>query len=96
MTNLTEASAQGAVCPMHEANQAIGLKATGELLLPHHKRAFTQYLPGDSGELELQIFYGYKEISFDEPELFAFGEELAIKTPSLAAAGVHSPCRQHS
>jgi hypothetical protein len=72
------------------------LKATDELLLPHHKRAFTQYLPGDSGELELQIFYGDKEISFDEPELFAFGEELAMKTLSLAAACVHRPCRQHS
>jgi hypothetical protein len=32
------------------------------------------------GSPELRLYYGHKEISFDEPELFAFGEALAMQT----------------
>ena len=46
------------------------------LELPRHQRAFVQYAENDDGVRELRVFYGDKEISFDEPELFTFGETL--------------------
>ena len=53
------------------------LKADDELVFPQHKRAVTQYATDASGGTELHLYYGEKEIVFDEPELFAFGEGLA-------------------
>jgi hypothetical protein len=42
-----------------------------------HKRAVVQYAQGESGADELFLYYFDKEVSFDEPDLFAFGEALA-------------------
>jgi hypothetical protein len=53
------------------------LAADDELVLPKHKRVFVQYVDGENGVTELRLYYGDKEISFDEPELFGFGEGLA-------------------
>lgn len=47
-----------------------------ELVLPLHKRVVTQYANSETGVRELRLFYDDKEISFDEPELFGFGEAL--------------------
>lgn len=60
------------------------LAATDELVLPKHKRVFVQYVNGESGVPELHLYYGDKEISFDEPELFDFGEGLAKQSRFLA------------
>lgn len=60
------------------------LAATDELVLPKHKRVFVQYVDGENGARELRLYYGDKEISFDEPELFDFGEGLA-KQPRFVA-----------
>jgi hypothetical protein len=54
-----------------------GLDPDEELVLPMHKRVVTQYAPGEDGGTELRLFYGDKEISFDEEDLFPFGEQLA-------------------
>src|SRR5436305_1773409 len=51
-----------------------------------HKRMVAQYAVGESGARELHLYYGDKEICFDEPELFAFGEALA-KQPRFLACG---------
>jgi hypothetical protein len=56
-----------------------------ELVLPMHKRVVAQYTTGETGARELRLYYGDKEISFDEPEYFAFGETLARQ--SRFAAG---------
>ncbi len=66
-------------CPFHAA-PAAAVKALAPedwLHLPHHQRMVTQRATAEDGTPELQLFYGDKEISFDEPELFVFGETLA-------------------
>src|SRR5215510_3809866 len=53
------------------------LEANDELVFPHYRRVITQYSTDASGTTELHLYCGAKEISFDEPELFAFGEGLS-------------------
>jgi hypothetical protein len=60
------------------------LKAEDELVFPLHKRAILQYSEAPSGSKELHLYYGNKEISFDEPELFDFGENLAKQSRFIA------------
>lgn len=60
------------------------LKPTDELALPLHKRVITQYATNEDGAKELRLFYDDKEISFDEPDLFAFGEMLGKQAQFLA------------
>lgn len=67
-----------------EISRRASLAATDELVLPKHKRVFVQYVDGESGTAELRLYYGDKEISFDEPELFDFGEGLAKQSRFLA------------
>lgn len=55
-----------------------------ELALPLHKRVVAQYAKNEEGITELRLFYGDKEISFDEPELFGFGESLARQSRFIA------------
>jgi hypothetical protein len=54
------------------------------LVFPLNKRAVTQYAVGENGSRELRVYYDDKEISFDEPDLFAFGEQLAEQSQFLA------------
>lgn len=61
------------------------LAADDELVLPKHKRVFIQYVDAESGATELRLYYGDKEISFDEPELFGFGEGLAKQSRFVAS-----------
>jgi hypothetical protein len=58
------------------------------LELPKRKSMVVQYAVNDDGARELRLFYGAKEISFDEPELFAFGETLAAQTRFRAGDAV--------
>lgn len=72
-------------CPMHAmAAKSRVLSIDDELIFPLHKRSIVQYSVGESGSRELSIYYGDKEISFDEPELFEFGENL-VKQPNFIA-----------
>lgn len=66
-----------AECPLQHRQPSAALAPDEELLLPMHKRVVTQYAAGEDGATELRLFYGDKEISFDEAELFPFGERLA-------------------
>ena len=67
-----------ATCPMPAmpAPRPV-LEADDELVFVQHKRLVMQYATDASGVTELHLYCGEKEISFDEPELFAFGEGLA-------------------
>ena len=56
------------------------------LVLPMHRRMVTQYALNDEGTRELRLYHEDKEISFDEPELFAFGEALARQSRFRAGA----------
>ena len=60
------------------------LAATDLLVLPMHKRVVTQYAINATGNRELRLFHGDKEISFDEPELFRFGETLGKQSRFIA------------
>jgi hypothetical protein len=65
-------------CPLQTMHtQRTVLDADDELFFTKHKRVVTQYTTDASGVTELHLYYGEKEILFDEPELFAFGEGLA-------------------
>jgi hypothetical protein len=59
------------------------LSPTDRLVVPHRKRMSYAYVTND-GVTELCIYYGLKEISFDEEKFFAFGEQL-VKQSCFAA-----------
>ena len=61
-----------------------GLELDDELILPQHKGMITQYSTDASGVTELHLYYNEKEITFDEPELFAFGEGLSKQARFVA------------
>ncbi|MFP2932902.1 hypothetical protein ACLESO_48695 [Pyxidicoccus sp. 3LG] len=46
------------------------------LYLPMRRRFMSEYVSTPEGTRELRIYYGLKEISFDEPELMPWGETL--------------------
>lgn len=72
-------------CPMHALRaQRTSVGADDELVLPKHKRAVVTYSANEAGVNELHLYYGEKEIVFDEPELFAFGEGLAKQSRFVA------------
>jgi hypothetical protein len=79
-----------AACPLHKVHaveaEPTALAPHDELVFPMHKRVFTQFSTDLSGVLELHLYYGDKEISFDEPELFAFGQTLAKQSRFQAGA----------
>jgi hypothetical protein len=75
-----------AECPLQHPTPTAALAPDEELVLPLHKRVVTQYASGEDGAPELRLFYGDKEISFDEPELFPFGERLAKQERFLAGS----------
>ena len=83
-----EETTQGAaVCPMHATQKhSAQLTQEDELVLPRHKRVVAQYTTDASGLTELHLHYGDREISFDEPELFAFGESLSKQARFMAGA----------
>ena len=65
-------------CPVDAMHtQRVSVAPDDVLFLPHHKRVVTAYSTNTAGEPELHVYYGEKEIVFDEPALFVFGEELA-------------------
>ena len=80
-----------APAPAHAASSPQQATATkrfvdpeDELALPLHKRVVVQYAKDAYGKTELRLFYDDKEISFDEPELFRFGETLAKQSRFVA------------
>ena len=73
------------ICPVDHAVPS-GLQAADELVLAMPRRMVVQYATTDDGRPELFLYYGDKEVSFDEPDLFAFGETLARQTRFRADA----------
>jgi hypothetical protein len=66
-----------ASCPV-----ATPLVATEPLYVPHRKRLVSAYDVDAEGGRELRINYGVKEVSFDDPRFFVFGEQL-VSEPSF-------------
>lgn len=66
-------------CPFHaneDATMIAGLQPGDRLSLPLHQRLVRHYSRAADGARTLHLYHGDKEISFDEPALFAFGEQL--------------------
>ncbi|WP_395700532.1 hypothetical protein [Aquabacterium sp.] len=61
-------------CPMRALH---ALQPQDELALPQHRRMVVQYLDDEDRRPVLHLFYDDKDIAFDEPDLFPFGEALA-------------------
>jgi hypothetical protein len=57
---------------------------TDHLHVPHRKRMSLAYMTAESGGRELQIYYGNKEVCFDEEHLFPWGEQLVRQTSFVA------------
>ncbi len=89
MHRQAEPTLPAAVCPMHGDVSVVPtverLSHTAMLVFPLHQRVITQLLKNEAGQDELFLFYGDQQISFEEPELFAFGQALARQ--SRFAAG---------
>ena len=69
-------SAGPGACPFAHDAPAAGLAPDDALHLPMNKRSVVQYAESPEGVRELHLYCGTKEIVFDEPDLFAFGEAL--------------------
>ncbi|MBS0150852.1 MAG: hypothetical protein JSR31_07910 [Nitrospira sp.] len=72
-------------CPVKgKSSERPQLSEDTNLLFLQHRRLYVEYSTAESGERELHLYYGEKEIAFDDPELFAFGEGLAKHERFLA------------
>ncbi len=60
------------------------LLETDTLIFPLSKSAYTQYSDEPDAPVEFRLYYGTKEICFDDPEQFAFGEALAKQSRFIA------------
>ncbi|HEX3481897.1 MAG TPA: hypothetical protein VHT91_43085 [Kofleriaceae bacterium] len=60
------------------------VQPTDRLRVPHPKRMSHAYVTTETGALELCLYYGDKEVAFDEARLFPFGEQL-VSLPSFVA-----------
>ena len=65
-------------------NSGRRLHESDELVFPLSKSAYTQYSEDPSEPLEFRLYYGTKEICFDDPAQFAFGEALAKQSRFVA------------
>jgi len=93
--------AAGGVCPfapspLHTAEPEpeptqeppVQIEPHDQLFLPLNKRVVVQYSAGGDGARELHLYCGPKEVIFDEPELFGFGETLAKHASFIAGSAV--------
>jgi hypothetical protein len=89
---LTEPAARSATageCALLHGDGAPPLRPMDELFLPLNKRVVVQYSVAADGARELHLYCGAKEVVFDEPELFAFGENLARHSSFVAGTASH-------
>jgi hypothetical protein len=66
----------------------VTLEPTQRMFVPHRKRLTHTYVINEEGVRELRIDYGLKEITFDEPHLFAFGEQLVRESSFTGEAAM--------
>ena len=86
-TGSADAKTAGCGCESVQA-PAFAVEPHDELVFPKHKRVVASYATDADGNSELHLHYGEKEIVFDDPELFAFGEGLARHTRFVASSAL--------
>src|SRR3569623_1381541 len=79
-----------AVCTVHSvALSRRALNADYYLVFPNLRRAFSHYSTSENGVSQLNIYYGDKELVFDEHDLFSFGEQLIRAGRFLAGSAMN-------
>ncbi|WP_309894547.1 hypothetical protein [Archangium sp.] len=69
---------------MHQ--EAVSVDPHETLYLPMKRRFMSEYVTTPEGTRELHLYFGFQEISFDEPELFPFGETLIKQEQFMAGS----------
>lgn len=67
-----------------EAFESALLEPGDRLYVPQRKRMTHAYVTSEAGARELLVYYGLKEITFDEERFFPFGEQLARQSSFIA------------
>ncbi|WP_375768373.1 hypothetical protein NR798_42960 [Archangium gephyra] len=72
---------------LDEASQeAVPLDPHEVLYVPLRRRFVSEYVTNAEGNKELLIHFGFNEVSFDEPDLFSFGETLLEQDQFMAGS----------
>jgi len=73
-----------------EVNERGAIETEDRLYVAQRKRMTHAYVTSEAGARELVIYYGVKEITFDEERFFPFGEQLARQSSSFIAESAAS------
>jgi hypothetical protein len=68
------------------SQEAVPVDPHETLYLPMRRRFMSEYVTTPEGTKELRLFFGFQEITFDEPELFSFGETLIKQERFMAGS----------
>ncbi|MFL5358497.1 hypothetical protein [Archangium sp.] len=68
------------------SQEAVPIEPHETLYVPMRRRFSTEYETTPEGVRELHIYYGFKEITLDEPELLPFGEMLVKQDQFMAGS----------
>jgi hypothetical protein len=68
------------------SQEAVPVDPHETLYLPMRRRFMSEYVTTPEGTQELRLFFGFQEITFDEPELFSFGETLIKQEQFMAGS----------
>ncbi|PTL80111.1 hypothetical protein [Vitiosangium sp. GDMCC 1.1324] len=68
------------------SQEAVPVDPHETLYLPMRRRFMSEYATTPEGTRELRLHFGVKEITFDEPELFSFGETLIKQDQFMAGS----------
>ncbi len=72
-----------------QSGQKRTLREDDGLVFMKRRRAYVQHFTAQDGSKQLNIYFGDNEISFDEIDLFGFGESLAMQATFVASAATH-------
>jgi hypothetical protein len=87
VNDVNDEEALGASCPMNRRSDSEpAIFPHEELCFAKRRRVQSAYVRSVNGELEFHIYYGNKEVIFDEPELFPFAETLVREAQFAAGA----------
>lgn len=84
---LSDGQRESAVSPSCEVPGLVArpvVAPTDRLRVAHRKRMSHAYVTTETGARELCIYYGSKEVTFDEARLFGFGEQLVSQSSFTA------------
>jgi hypothetical protein len=72
-----------------QVRASVAVGPADHLFVPHRKRMQHAYMVTEEGVRELHIYYGHKEVTFDEEHLFPFGERLTKESTFTAESATN-------